>query len=227
MKPQQIREIVLQVVSKLEAQSVQGYGNSPPLIRIEASARHVHLTAQAMQTLFGEGAVLGNTRNLSQTGEFLSDKRVKLITPKGEIANVAVLGPLRMAVQVEISRTDTKTLGIYAPVNLSGDLTNAGDVFIVGSHGVLFAPQSVIVAKTHIHMSPQDAAVYGVKNAQAVRVAVKGDRPMTFDDVVVRVNQRFVLVMHIDFDEANACCLEHDTQGRIITNQPSAKGVTG
>ena len=121
-------------------------------ILIEASGCHVHLTQAAIETLFGEGAVLKKRRDLSQPGEYLSEQRVKLVTKDGCVENVAVLGPPRAAVQVELSKTDCRKLGLTAPVNLSGNLDGASDVMIIGSHGEMKANGSVIVARNHIHM---------------------------------------------------------------------------
>ena len=178
---------------------------------IEASARHVHLTTQAVEALFGPGARLTKKRDLSQPGEFLSEQRVKLVTPKGEIANVAVLGPERGAVQVELSLTDARGLGVAAPVH------GAGDVYVVGHHGMIGALGSVIAAKAHIHMTPADAARLGVKDGDLVRVRARTSRPVTFDQVVVRVKGSFALAMHIDFDEANGCGLGRGDMGEIVT----------
>lgn len=208
MNENEIRKIVERVLSDYT-------GSSTP-IPIESSARHVHLTTQAVELLFGKGARLTKKRDLSQPGEFLSEQRLKLVTAKGEIANVAVLGPERKAVQVELSMTDCRALGIKAPVNLSGDLTGAGSVYLVSENAVYDAVNSVIVAQNHIHMTPSDAEKYGVKDAQSVRVAVNTKRPLTFDNVIIRVSEKFALAMHIDFDEANACCLEKDSTGTII-----------
>lgn len=221
MNEQEVQAIVRQVVARLVA------GESAPAVApaahqqsdgflVEASARHVHLTKQAVEALFGKGATLTCKRPLSQPGEFLSDQRVKLVTPKGEIANVAVLGPERSAVQVELSLTDARALGLQLPVNLSGNLEGAADVCLVGEKGIFYAPKSVIAARAHIHMTPDDARRFGVADGQVVRVAVKGNRPVTFDHVAVRVSDKFALAMHIDFDEANACCLAPDARGMII-----------
>lgn len=174
-------------------------------ILLEASARHVHLTEAALEKLFGPGAGLGVKKELSQPGEFLSDKRVRLVTPKGTLADVAVLGPPRPAVQVELSATDCRALGLDAPVNLSGDLRGAGDVCLVGEKGTLEAPQSAIIAKAHVHLAPVDAAAYGVADGERVRIRVEGRRAVTFEDVAVRVRADFRAAAHIDFDEANAC----------------------
>ena len=183
---------------------------------IEASARHVHLTVEAVETLFGKGMRLTKKRDLSQPGEFLSEQRVKLVTPKGELVNVAVLGPARQAVQVALSATDCRQLGINAPVNLSGNLESAGSVLIIGDKGFLDAKQSVIIAQNHIHMTPEDADRFGVSDGAHVKVRVNSQRPVRFEDVVIRVSPKFSLAMHIDFDEANACQLGKDTKGTVI-----------
>ena len=213
----EIRELVQRVLAQCGGMDLPGA--SCPGDRgflIEASARHVHLTTQAVEALFGPGARLTKKRDLSQPGEFLSEQRVKLVTPKGEIANVAVLGPERGAVQVELSLTDARGLGVAVPVNLSGDLTGAGDVYLVGDHGMIAAPGSVIAAKAHIHMTPADAARLGVKDGDLVRVRARTSRPVTFDQVVVRVKGSFALAMHIDFDEANGCGLGRGDMGEIV-----------
>lgn len=211
MTEKDIRSIVEKILNDCGSLEVKSDCKSSGIIA-EASARHVHLTKEAMAVLFGDGAKLINKRDLSQPGEFLSEQRVRLVTKKGTIENVAVLGPERGAVQVELSMTDCRTLGIKAPVNLSGDLSGAGDVVIVGEKGVLDAKGSVIVAKAHIHMRPCDAKVYGVSDGEHVRVKIKSARPVTLEDVVIRVRDSFMPALHIDFDEANACGLGKDTE---------------
>lgn len=215
---QEIREMVVRTLAQCETAGIAvpaTVADKAGQFPIEASARHVHLTKQAVETLFGMGARLTKKRDLSQPGEFLSEQRVRLVTAKGEIANVAVLGPERDAVQVELSNTDARALGIAAPVNLSGNLADAGDVYLVGTKGMLDAPSSVIVARAHIHMTTADSVCLGVQDGQTVRVRVCSERPVTFDSVTVRVKDSFALAMHIDFDEANACCLAADTRGSI------------
>ena len=199
---QDIRDIVAAVVAREGGASVPS-GEKVP---VEASARHVHLTAADAEKLFGPGHGLTPKRDLSQPGQYLSEERVKLVTAKGEFSNVAVLGPLRKETQVELSLTDARALGISAPVNLSGDLTGAGDVVIVGPKGVVEARGSVIAARAHIHMTPEDARRF------AVHV-----RPVTVHDVVIRVDKSFALAAHLDFDEANAAGgLGKDAAGRIV-----------
>lgn len=183
---------------------------------VEASARHVHLTVAAVEALFGAGARLTPKRPLSQPGEFLCEQRVCLKTPKGEIAGVAVLGPEREAVQVELSLTDARMLGIKVLVNLSGDLHDGGDVLLKGDRGVFSAPGSVIAARAHLHMTTADAVRFGVKNGQKVGVRVNSQRSVTFEGVLVRVKDSYALAMHLDMDEANACCVDSGTRGSII-----------
>ena len=196
-------------------------------ILIEASGCHVHLTQAAIETLFGEGAVLKKRRDLSQPGEYLSEQRVKLVTKDGCVENVAVLGPPREAVQVELSKTDCRKLGLTAPVNLSGNLDGASDVMIIGSHGEMKANGSVIVARNHTHMSPQDADAYGVGDGERVRVEVESDRKVIFEDVPIRVSEKFAPAMHIDFDEANACGYRVGTEAFILYGTPcESKGMS-
>ncbi len=190
-------------------------------IPLEVSARHVHLTQEAVEILFGEGAKLQEKRALSQPGEFLSEQRVKLVTSKGEIANVAVLGPARAAVQCELSATDCKALGIKAPVNQSGNLQNAGDVVMIGTHGILNAKGSVIIAKAHLHLTTTVAQRLCVQDGQAVSVRIHSVRPITLEEIAVRVSDKFAPAMHIDFDEANACFYEKDTRISILPTSGS------
>ena len=182
---------------------------------VEVSARHVHLTREAVELLFGPGHQLGKKKMLSQPGEFLSEERVKLVTPKGQIDNVAVLGPERKAVQVELSATDAKSLGLKAPVNLSGDLTGAADVVIIGPAGILKADGSVIIAKAHLHLTPADAQHYGLQDGQIISVCIDSPRPITLNGVVARVRSDMALAMHIDFDEANAGMVGSGATGTI------------
>ena len=184
-------------------------------IPVEISARHVHLTKEAVECLFGEGHRLTCKRELSQPGEFLAEERVKIITAKNDFANVAVLGPERSAVQVEISLTDSKALGLKAPVNLSGDLNGAESVVLLGPKGIYRAEGYTIVAKSHIHMTPKDAAEFGVHDGQVVRVKLQSARPATLDDVAIRVKDSFKLAMHVDIDEGNAAGVTGDTTGII------------
>lgn len=221
----EVEAIVSRVVEKI-AGTVE---NATPTSRripipIEASARHVHLNADALERLFGPGASLEKIRDLSQPGEFLAEQRVKIVTQKGEIANVAVLGPLRNSVQVELSLTDCRALGVDAPVNVSGDLSGAGDAFIVGSAGVIAAKGSVIAARAHAHLRPGDAETCGLRDGQTVSVEVaakNSPRRVTFGGVVARVSDAFSPAVHIDLDEANACALGPDSLAYIVCGAES------
>lgn len=213
MNENEIKQIVAKVLENYKSTAA---GCSDSVVPAEASARHVHLTKEAVEALFGKGAVLTKKRDLSQPGQFLSEQRLKIVTAKGEFVNVAVLGPERSAVQVELSMTDCRTLGITAPVNLSGDLNGAGSVCLISDKGVLNAEGSVIVAQNHIHMTPDDAKRLDVSDSQSVSVKMNTQRPVTFENVIVRVSPQFSLAMHLDFDEANACCLGKDSTGTIV-----------
>lgn len=204
MEKQQVYETISRVVAETLGRSV---GEIPLDVPVESSAKHVHLTGEAVRRLFGEDARLTPKRPLSQPGQFLSEERLRIVTPKGELANVAVLGPERDFIQVELSTTDCRVLGIDAPVRMSGDLSGAADVYLVGPKGMIPAPGSAIVAKAHIHMTPQQAQSVDVADGERMRVTVSGGRRVTFEGVEVRVSPTAGLAMHIDLDEANACLL--------------------
>lgn len=220
MNEKEIRDVVSRVLSNIEnTRCVCGENAQPAAdneILLEASGRHVHLTKQAVEALFGEGAVLTPKKYLSQTGEFLSEQRVKVVTSRGEFCGVAVLGPERSAVQTELSATDCRALGIKAPVNLSGDLSGAADVFLVSDSACYNAAGSAIIAKRHVHLSDKDAERYGVKDGEKVKIRVSGERPIVFEDVVVRVKDSFTPAVHIDFDEANACLYSPKVKAYLI-----------
>ncbi len=183
-------------------------------IELEASGRHVHVTREQAQTLFGHS--LTPKRPLSQPGQFLSNERVTVIGPKGEFQNVAVLGPERNEAQVEISLTDARELGLTPPVRSSGDVSGSPGVRLVGTNGSITIPQGVIAAQRHIHMTPQDAARMGVRDKQVVKLQVFTQRPLIFEDVVVRVNPDYATFAHLDYDEANACGFQKGDLGRIL-----------
>lgn len=183
-------------------------------IELEASGRHVHITTQQAQQLFGHG--LTPKRPLSQPGQFLANERVTVIGPKGRFENVAVLGPERKEAQVEVSLTDARSLGLQVPVRLSGSVENSPGATLVGTQGQITVCQGVIAARRHIHMTPEAAAHFGVKDKQVVRLQTYTDRPVVFDDVVVRVSKDFANYVHLDYDEANACGFKAGDLGRIL-----------
>ena len=186
------------------------------LVEVEVSARHVHLTQEDVERLFGKGAKLHEKRPLSQPGQFLSEERVTLVGPKGKKEHVAVLGPVRSATQVELSISDCVALGVKAPVRESGDLRDAGPIVIETEGGRIEAGQAVIVAKSHVHVPPKIARELKLQDKEHVSVRVLTERPVTFDNVVIRVSDAFRYKMHIDFDEANAAQVSGFTLGRII-----------
>ena len=186
-------------------------------VLVETSARHVHLTEEHIEKLFGAGATLTHKKDLSQPGQFACQERVTLVGPKKSIENVIILGPARPATQVEVSLTDARTLGVAAPVRESGDIAGSGACKIVGPCGELEISEGVIAAKRHIHFTPEEAAEAGVEDKQIVSVKIdSADRSTVFGDVVVRVSPKFAAAMHIDTDEANAACAFDECYGEII-----------
>ena len=186
-------------------------------VLVETSARHVHVTEEHLAILFGEGAKLTPKKDLSQPGQFACVERVDLVGPKKTIPNVSILGPTRKATQVEVSFTDARTLGVTAPVRESGDVAGSAGCKIVGPCGEVEISEGVIVAKRHIHFTPEEAAAAGVEDKEIVSVKIdSADRSTIFGDVVVRVSPKFSAAMHIDTDEANAACAFGECYGEII-----------
>lgn len=183
-------------------------------VELEASGRHVHVTKAQAHALFGHG--LTPKRPLSQPGQYLAKERVRVIGPKGSFENVAVLGPERPEGQVEISLTDARILGLDVPVRLSGNVAGSPGATLEAEAGSVCLEQGVIVAKRHIHMTPEDAARFGVKDKQIVRLQTFTDRPVIFEDLQVRVNKDFATYVHLDYDEANACGFRNGDLGRIL-----------
>ena len=186
-------------------------------ILVETSARHIHLTKEAVEVLYGAGAELTVKKMLSQPGQFATgNDKITLVGPKGSLA-VSVLGPTRPANQVELSFSDARALGLAGvPVRESGDVANTPGVKLVGPAGELTIDSGVIIAKRHIHLSPEEAEALGVSNGQVVKVRVNSARSLIFDDVVCRVSDKFALAMHIDTDECNAACAFGEIYGEIV-----------
>ena len=182
-------------------------------IELEASGRHVHVTSAQAQVLFGHN--LTPKRPLSQPGQYLANERVTVIGPKGEFQNVAVLGPERSAGQVEISLTDGRTLGITPPIRMSGNVTDTPGIHLKGPMGEVTLKEGVICAQRHIHITPEDAEKFGVRDKQTVRLQAFTQRPLIFEDTVVRVSPDFATYVHLDYDEANACGFIPGDLGRI------------
>lgn len=202
-------------MEKQELEALAGAVMERLFVPIEASGRHVHVTKEQALRLFGHG--LTEKRPLSQPGQFLSNERVTVLGPKGEFSNVAVLGPERGEAQVEISLTDGKTLGLTPPVRLSGSVKDTPGAVLVGPLGRVELDRGVIAARRHIHMTPEDAARFGLADKQVVRIQTYTDRPLVFGDVVVRVSKNFATDVHLDYDEANACGWKAGDFGRILS----------
>lgn len=184
---------------------------------VEVSARHVHLNKEAVEILFGKGYRLNIKKNLSQPQQYVCEEKVEVVGEKSSLKRVSVLGPEREDVQVEISKTDSRAIGIDAPVRESGDLDGSAGCILVGPCGELKLEKGVIVAKRHIHMTPEDASEIGVNNGDVVFVDIPSkERSLIFKDVVVRVSKNYSLAMHIDTDEANSCLISSDITGEII-----------
>ncbi|WP_445491289.1 phosphate propanoyltransferase [Niallia sp. 03133] len=185
-------------------------------IPIGVSNRHIHLTKEDLEKLFGEGYELTSKKELSQPGEFAAEETVTIKTEKSEIANVRILGPIRKATQIEISKTDAFHLKINAPIRSSGNIDGTPGITIIGPKGELTIEKGVIIAERHIHMTTKDAETFNVEDGQYVRVKVSGERELIFHQVLIRVKDSYALDMHIDTDEANAAGLKTGDKGEIV-----------
>jgi putative phosphotransacetylase len=186
-------------------------------VLVETSARHVHLSQADLNVLFGEGYELTKKKDLSQPGQYACNERVDVVGPKKTLTGVSILGPTRPATQVEISLTDARSIGVNAPIRESGDIAQTGSCKLVGPAGEVEIAEGVIAAKRHIHMTTADAKEMGLNDKDVVSVKVPaGERSLTFDEVVVRVSDKFALAMHIDTDESNAGCVAPGTMGEIV-----------
>ena len=184
---------------------------------VETSARHVHVTQEHLEKLFGEGYQLTVRKMLSQPGQFASNEKVTVVGPKGEL-KCSILGPVRKATQIEVSLTEARQLGVKAPVRESGDIEGSAPCKLVGPAGEVEVSEGVIAAMRHVHMTPEDAEHYGVENGQIVAVkvfnGVDDSRALVFENTVVRVSNSYALAMHIDTDESNAAGAPN--QGMIV-----------
>lgn len=185
---------------------------APNALLVNVSARHCHLTQEAVEALFGPGHQLTPMKWLYQEGQFAAKESVTLIGPRSRvISNLRILGPCRSLNQVELAYTDAIALGFDIPVRMSGDIPGTPGCMLMGPHGYFQLDQGVIRAQPHVHMHPDDAAYYGVKHLDLMKLRVAGPLGMTFDKLVVRVDPSFKLEVHIDTDEGNACGLGPDT----------------
>lgn len=184
-------------------------------VEVEASGRHVHLSKKDVEQLFGTGYKLTRAKDLSQPGQFACKERVSITGPKGTLENVVILGPERGETQIEISKTDSLILGIPAPVRQSGDVKGTPGALIENGSRKVDLPYGVIIAQRHIHMTPEDALKFQLTDGNIVKIKVFGERPVIFEDVVVRVNEKYHTNVHIDYDEANACGYHKSACGLI------------
>ena len=188
-------------------------------VLVETSARHVHVSQADLETLFGAGYELTHKKDLSQPGQFACEERVQVIGAKGAFPKVSILGPVRPETQVELSASDARSIGVVAPCRESGDLEGSGSCKIVGPAGEIEIEKGVIVAKRHVHATPEDAEKYGLTDKQIVSVKVETDgRSLVFGDVIVRVSPKYALAMHIDTDESNAASATPGLMGEIIAD---------
>jgi putative phosphotransacetylase len=204
---QLIKDVTLQVLSTNQAKLE---------VPIAVSNRHIHLSKEHVERLFGRNYQLNKLKELSQPGQYACKETVTLIGPKGKIEKVRILGPSRGKTQIEISLFDGFTLGITPPIRNSGEIDGTPSVIIQGPRGQLKVEQGLICAARHIHMNPDDASHFNVKNGQHVQVKVSGERGIIFDNVLIRVSPKYKLEMHIDIDEANAAHIKNGQMGVII-----------
>ena len=183
---------------------------------VETSARHLHLTQAAVDALFGTGYQLTKKKDLSQPGQYACAEKVEVVGPKGSLM-MSILGPTRPESQVEISYTDARALGVTAPIRESGDIAGTPGITLKVGENTLTLEEGVIIAKRHIHLTPEAAAEFGVADKEVVKVKVSGTgRTTIFDDVVIRVKDSFAPAMHIDTDECNAAAAFGEIYGEIV-----------
>jgi propanediol utilization protein len=185
-------------------------------VLLEGSARHAHLSREDADVLFGKGFELSKVRDLSQPGEFLTEEKVTLAGPKGRIERVSILGPIRKATQAEISLSDARKLGVEAPIRLSGDLAGSSPVRLEGPAGSVDLSEGCVVAKRHLHVTPEDVVKLGIAGRETILVKTEGERGLIFDEISVRVSENFSTAIHLDYDEMNAAGLSGESYGEIV-----------
>jgi putative phosphotransacetylase len=212
-------QVIQSIVDKVMEQFQQGAETGP--IPIGVSARHVHLSKEHVEALFGSNYELTKKADLSQPAQFAANETVTVVGPKGSIERVRILGPVREVTQIEVSKTDSVKLGLNPPMRESGNIQGSAPATIVGPKGSVYITEGLIIAQNHIHMTPEDAERYSVQNGQFVQVQVQGQRPILFDRVLIRISSRYQLEMHIDTDEANAAFCSTGDRGilRISNDQ--------
>ncbi|GKV63943.1 MULTISPECIES: phosphate propanoyltransferase [Sporosarcina] len=222
MNQQLIEQIVGEILGQLGKESTQLPERAVP---IAVSARHVHLQPDHVEVLFGAGYELTQRSELSQPGQFAANETVMIAGPKSSIERVRILGPVRKATQVEVSFTDAMKLGVKPPLRESGNIEGSAPITLIGPKGSVHIEQGLIIAQSHIHMAPSDAARFGVQDGEYITVEADGIRPISFRNVRIRVNERYRLEMHIDTDEANAGFITQGTIGRLVKLNETAESV--
>lgn len=188
-------------------------------IKLGISARHMHISQEHLEQLFGQGAVLHPFKELGQPGQYACEERVDLVTAKGSITGLRILGPVRKQTQIELAPADARKLGVNPPIRDSGDLAGSPGVTIVGPKGRVEIPEGVIIASRHIHLDTATATALKLEDKELVKVRVMGQRGVIFEDVLIRVRDDFAPEMHIDTDEGNACLAENDDLVEILCPQ--------
>jgi len=211
MNQDAIQAIVREVVTRLSGTSSQ-----KATIPLAISARHCHLSTRDIEALFGLGYELTVRSELSQPGQFAANETVMIAGPKGSIPDVRILGPARHMTQVEVSKTDSFKLGIKVPIRISGDIAGSAPITIIGPKGSIHKKEGCIIARAHIHMTPEDARAFNVTDGEWVQIIADGERPVSYDKVMIRIAEKYKLEMHIDTDEANAGMIYGGKQGRLL-----------
>ena len=212
-----VERVVRAVVAQRLGRTGKGGNGQAPKLVVNISARHMHITQEHLEILFGRGAELTVMRKLYQDGEFASEQRVTIIGPRHRtISNLRILGPTRKYTQIELAFTDAIALGIDAPVRISGNHEGSPGCIVMGPKGHLVLEKGVIRAERHVHLHPSEAAYYGVKNKDRMRLRVESRCPVTFDGLVCRVDERVKCEVHVDTDEGNACDLPNATHVELL-----------
>ncbi|UJF35414.1 phosphate propanoyltransferase [Paenibacillus hexagrammi] len=189
------------------------------LVPVGVSARHIHLSPEHIEQLFGKGYELQIMKDLSQPGQFAAQETVAVVGPKGRFDKVRILGPARGRTQIEISRTDAFSLGVNPPVRESGHIDGTPGLKVIGPQGEVELEMGVIIAARHIHFHTSDAEKWGIQDKQKLHVRLTGERPLTFDDVIARVSDQYALDMHIDTDEGNAAGVKTGDTAEILDGE--------